>query len=172
MTSAGYARMPGQSFTRKLKTGKSVKEPCMVVKVNTDGTVELAGSADLPYACTLNSTRHETKYSMVGDETFKTGGVIQLTRGGQLRLAVALNNSAIAIGDELAVSAGTDQEGRVDKSVADESWGGASDGQAEYIRARRVVGIAEEAVPAGGSSTTRGAESVLASLRIQFGVGP
>ena len=172
MSEAGYARMPGQSFTRKLKTGVSVQEPCMVMKVNSDGTVEQATNTDQPYAATLNTTRHETKYNLVGDESFKTGGVIQLTRGGQVRLAVAMNNSAIAIGDELAVSATADQKGRVDKSARDTTMTSADDIKAELNRIRRVVAIAEEAVPAGGAVDARGAESVLASLRFEFGVGP
>lgn len=167
---AGYTREPGQALNVELKSTTKLEQSGMVIALDGDGKGVLSNVNSFPYGIALNSTMDVQEFALTGDEIYKTGGSVAVTRSGQVKVPVANNNAVISKGDELAVSGATGQTGKVNKSVR----GAVTDVaeiSTEIDRERSVIGIAEESVPVG-TTTTPGKEYVLVSLRIQGGLSP
>lgn len=181
----GYSREPGQAVPIALKDDVSLDDSGYVISLNA-GKARKADATDVIYGIALWSTESARHYAFDskkrvyndGDEI----GDIAIARTGQVRVKLAPASSrsvAIAIGDELAVSAdainnGHAEAGTVDRSIADPSANGFANAtpniagiKAEMLRRERVVGIAEEAIAADAINS-----HVLCSLRIHGGVGP
>ena len=156
----------GDEFQRVLKSTVSLALDGLIVKHGSTG-LELCTASDVPYAVAKVSTMNRAEFGLTGKKSYLTGEPVPLIRSGWVDLNVVDNNTAIAIGDELIATDG----GKVNKYTPHTvvTTSSASIGTSIVSlqnERKRIVGIAEEAVVAG-TSTTPGKATVKAALTIR-----